>query len=707
MSFQYHALSEPYSIQSPEVTGSQLPPLPRSAVSFGEPQHHHHNNNNGAESHETLLNIRTSQTFETSGPTAHHKVQHGSTVPKDSTCYEPSSLPPLALRATLMSWALEICAMMLSIGSIIAIIAVLYRENDKSLDRWSLAVSLNTVVYPRHPRENNARFRPQCLHGLVAFERFDEAVRGPWGGTRLFIWLRARHWAALGALVIMGTIAFDPFLQAVISSQGRLDETDHGSNTTISQARRMDTGTFTVLNSVGILNIMTSAGAMTYMPVRTRPDFGLVGSIYNGLRNTSISREEPVSFTCISGNCTWPVFASAAVCSSCADVSAHLNSTTAFGRHGTSIPWGQSNAWMSANFTSWQVPNGEIRNYHGLSNTLPGGIEQSTLMTLNTTTIAAETQTFQDYEALLMAFTFLRAPADYVNRVTTWEESKPSATECAWYLCANAYQAVSINNELNETLVGSWSQKKPDSYGPDSTYEDYNTKKGLEIANAAAADLGTQLYDSSVIRTDLQLEIPSKAAKSLGLQDERFNISQTFIFSTISYLEQITHKPGVWDSNNLTTRKYIPGSDTVGWPSLDSSMPAIADAFWNSTNLTNTFENVARSITLQLRNTSPDRHPGTLQNWVIHVRVDWWYLTFPIAMLALGLVYVTLVIIESTQLRIPVWKESARPTLLYGFHDETQRLLREETSDKRSLTTVRYRMDEKEDCLRLVADRMA
>ena len=78
---------------------------------------------------------------------------------------------------------------------------------------------------------------------------------------------------------------------------------------------------------------------------------------------------------------------------------------------------------------------------------------------------------------------------------------------------------------------------------------------------------------------------------------------------------------------------------------------------------------------------------------------------FPVAVLAIGLVYVVLVIIESTRLRLPVWKESVLPTLLYGFSDETQQLLREERHSKTaSRTTVRYRMDEKDDSLRLIAD---
>jgi hypothetical protein len=119
-------------------------------------------------------------------------------------------------------------------------------------------------------------------------------------------------------------------------------------------------------------------------------------------------------------------------------------------------------------------------------------------------------------------------------------------------------------------------------------------------------------------------------------------------------------------------------------------------------NLTTTFENVARSITNQIRNSSPDRLQGELQKWAVHVHVDWPYLAYPIFMLVAGIVYVILTIVESTRLHVPVWKESALPTLLHGFDDETQRLLRADKPATQHRVQVRFEQDEK-DCLRLVA----
>jgi hypothetical protein len=96
--------------------------------------------------------------------------------------------------------------MLTSLGSIVAIVGLLYRENGNSLDGWKLAVSLNTVVSTLGTlaRVTLAFALSACVgqqkwnwlykrsDRLVAFERFDEAAKGPWGGARLFIWLKAR-----------------------------------------------------------------------------------------------------------------------------------------------------------------------------------------------------------------------------------------------------------------------------------------------------------------------------------------------------------------------------------------------------------------------------------------------------------------------------------------------------------------------------------
>jgi hypothetical protein len=118
------------------------------------------------------------------------------------------STPPLAIRSTLASWTFEILSVIVSVASIVAIIAVLHRENDRPLTAWKFGITLNTVIATLGTLARTTlafaisacigQQRWSWLRGrsdhLVAFERFDEASRGPYGSLRLFVWLRMRYW---------------------------------------------------------------------------------------------------------------------------------------------------------------------------------------------------------------------------------------------------------------------------------------------------------------------------------------------------------------------------------------------------------------------------------------------------------------------------------------------------------------------------------
>lgn len=118
------------------------------------------------------------------------------------------------VRSTTLSWLPELFAVLVSVGSLLAIVAVLRREDGKPISEWSLAVPLNAVIATLGTlsRTTLAFALSACVgqqkwnwlrvrsDHLVSWTRFDEASRGPWGATRLFFWLRLR-WAVKIAFV--------------------------------------------------------------------------------------------------------------------------------------------------------------------------------------------------------------------------------------------------------------------------------------------------------------------------------------------------------------------------------------------------------------------------------------------------------------------------------------------------------------------------
>jgi len=353
----------------------------------------------------------------------------------------------------------------------------------------------------------------------------------------------------------------------------------------------------------------------------------------------------------------------------------------------------------------FSLPDTEIKNFNGLSEVSDDdwykyttGAESGvprTFMTVKTGSTARQTLKHSDVQTLMMNFKIIRAADDWVKSKVPWESSHPVATECALYFCSNIYQASSKNGLVEENVIGSWAVRDPDSH------KIYESLGSLTSEDERYLDsIGYDPYNPTMDfpRHDLRLLIPPQQAGGFSsMAAQEVNISHALLRSTIDYLHVFTsYAPKFGDD---------PPPSLIAFPDRDA--PSIVDALWNSTNLITTFENVARSLTNQIRNTSPDRLEGVTQRWVTHVRVDWAYMAFPVAMLSIGILYVILVIIESARLKIPVWKESALPTLTHGFDNETQRLLRERAhykGDKKINTSVRYDLDEQEDCLRLMAD---
>lgn len=147
-------------------------------------------------------------------------------------------------------------------------------------------------------------------------------------------WLKSRHWAALGALVTVGTIAFDPFLQAVLSNYGQMDTVATSNDAMIGQSLRIDSGAIMPMRAGGAA--VDRATMVKYlMSTGSRPDFGFISSVYNGFQNTSTFRNDAIGAECSTGHCTWPVFSSAAVCSSCENVSGQMQYIRRYGSKGT------------------------------------------------------------------------------------------------------------------------------------------------------------------------------------------------------------------------------------------------------------------------------------------------------------------------------------------------------------------------------------
>ncbi|EME78728.1 uncharacterized protein MYCFIDRAFT_22229, partial [Pseudocercospora fijiensis CIRAD86] len=131
-------------------------------------------------------------------------------------------------------WWPELLSAFLSVGTLIAVAAVLHSIDGEPLEKWDLPWQMkpNTVistlitlvrlwmllVVAECIGQLKWVYFEQKPHRLIDFETFDSASRGPWGAALLLVRIRWRAIAAsLGAILTILALAVDPFAQQVLS----------------------------------------------------------------------------------------------------------------------------------------------------------------------------------------------------------------------------------------------------------------------------------------------------------------------------------------------------------------------------------------------------------------------------------------------------------------------------------------------------------
>jgi hypothetical protein len=188
-----------------------------------------------------------SKGYEEKGPSATvHAVDSSESFDHHETKYGTGRL--------LLLWKFELLSMVVSVGALLAIVAVLFAFDGKPTSRWKAIAQPNTVVSALSTLAKSSMLMAvgQALgqlkwqhfesrpRRLIEFEIFENASRGPWGALDL---LYHMNWQALagstGAIITVLAVAMDPFAQQVIQFDSR-PVTAHNETSVISAARSYD-----------------------------------------------------------------------------------------------------------------------------------------------------------------------------------------------------------------------------------------------------------------------------------------------------------------------------------------------------------------------------------------------------------------------------------------------------------------------------------
>jgi Protein of unknown function (DUF3176) len=292
-----------------------------SAHGFSLPQ------NNSQASFQSSFNLRYTLPVLTRACTSDHDEKDG------STCKGKRKWRHVLSSLTIDWWLCEILSWLLSTICLLIMAIILAVNDDRRLSSQSSStLSLNTMVAILSTIARFALSVPieACLgqlkwiwfrsgrpRQLSDIEKFDRASRGPWGSFRFLVRMRRRYalsvlrakkitlntdrsFASLGAIIILMSLALDPFFQQLVSYPQRL-------------------GTF----MMGGVN--RSVRFQTYNSIVT---FANGAQLEYDDRSIDLAAQQALGAvipsydaSCPSTSCQWPPFQTLGICSECRDIS--------------------------------------------------------------------------------------------------------------------------------------------------------------------------------------------------------------------------------------------------------------------------------------------------------------------------------------------------------------------------------------------------
>ncbi|KAI0387902.1 hypothetical protein F5Y04DRAFT_274755 [Hypomontagnella monticulosa] len=577
------------------------------------------------------------------------------------------------------SWNWEIGALFLSLSSLVALIVLLVCNDGHP--QWNGFLSLNTLISTLGTisRTSLGFAISSCLgqakwnwfkrrpDNIIIFDRFDDASRGPWGSLWLIIGLKTCNWVCIGAVVTVILLGFEPFLQAVISYSGQMGPSTNSSSIQVGRSEALNVGLYFIsaLDKTQQIPLPPSNMTVTLEPFSFLPDIGMQAAFSDGLYNSSKEVPQSASFVCPTANCTWPIFASMAVCSGCNDVSSHVQRGAIHGTNLGSLDLPLMHG--EDDYITYYLPRLNLTNPSGSFEIL--GIDydnawhnlysSDAYMSATTITDPQLTLSFQHLKTMITAVEVLRASEEYEAGNLTWDETPILATECALYFCVNIYQSKVERSILTERIVASWAERNMSSYD-----------NSVEGANYTQFDAYEKWHNYSLYpdkgdthRSDLELFIPEDGIEMYRLPEEaarHFRLTQSTVGSMLRFVnEDFLDSEMVWPVGNR-----------------DKKAISATQALYKSRNLSATFDKVAWSVSNWMRDISNVTNPGSGQEWVIYIHVRWPYMILPLLAMVSGLAFCVLSILETCSLELDPWKTSTISTLAHSFDAETRAQLR-------------------------------
>ncbi|KAH7093060.1 hypothetical protein FB567DRAFT_162614 [Paraphoma chrysanthemicola] len=567
-----------------------------------------------------------------------------------------------ASQSALKRWLFEIVSVTTSAICMAVIIVILVSLKDQPLSKWPLGLTIITVLSKIASAalilpisEAIGQLKWSWFHGKESkdafdFEIFDKASRGAWGSVLLLIRTKGRSLAALGALLTVMLLAIDTFFQQVTDLPERWTRRGEGL---IARAIRYE--------PEGVLAWQSNMGDLPLsqdnqdMKAALTPLFYDKNSTQTYTNRNGSEADFPVS--CPTSVCEWSPYQTLGVCSECADISSLLS----YACLPMKMDWIRSAKTTSQNHT---FENGTACGYFlNATSAMPvlmsgyrvnNGSDSEYGETLLMRTLPLVTNPEREllYDGSInfknrnhpILDAFIVSSADG-SADSVYRKEKPIAHECALSWCV-------------KTIHSSYSWGV---YKENITDVFLNTTRGphpFRTSYWALEDVTENDYYGNI-----SIYPPNASRDGLG-----FGVSNDTNLDAIYIMDAVF--PAVITVSTPTAQPFLKYrasfADRVMWRAFRFS-PWIAP-----TNITFHMERIATALTNVARSDPGSNEFVAGQAFApeTYVKVNWGWLAFPLAMLALCLMFLVATIIKTskgTNEELGTWKTSAMPTLIYSL----------------------------------------
>jgi hypothetical protein len=245
----------------------------------------------------------------------------------------------------------------------------------------------------------------------------------------------------------------------------------------------------------------------------------------------------------------------------------------------------------------------------------------------------------------------------------------PTLTECAFYWCVNTVQSSNYSGLYSETITNSVQLEVSNDTWPWYTFPG----RGGLFGNRYLSNYSLTLPGRA------QSALPDPAGKQSSHSDLSFNVYNLTALSTMLLMDEIlpayvTAPNGSAGSGSL---RWLNGGLFYGDPPEAITMQF--NPWLPPNNISQHMENLATAMSVEVRNfqdsgVNVHQAPGIAWKQDTLVQVRWAWISLPIAVLALSLVFLVSTVVISSRDRgeVGIWKTSIIAVLFNGLGDEVQ-----------------------------------